>query len=130
MGSAGTTGTGGGRAGTTGSGGRAGTTGTGGTGGGGMVATFTQVYTSVLSVSCKGSGCHNPGKMATLDYSTKALAYSTLKAASGKIVAGNAMGSVLWMEVNSGAMPEGMPKISQANIDMIAAWINAGAMNN
>ncbi len=57
------------------------------------------------------------------------MAYTTLKN-NRKFVAGNAMSSVLWMQVNSGAMPQGKPKLSQANIDMIAAWINAGAMNN
>jgi hypothetical protein len=93
------------------------------------VATFTQVYSTILSVSCTGSGCHNPGKMGGLDYSSKAMAYSTLKS-NTKFVAGNAMGSILWMQVNSGAMPDMKPKLSQTNIDMIAAWINAGAMNN
>jgi hypothetical protein len=34
------------------------------------------------------------------------------------------------MTVNSGSMPPGGPKLSAANLQTIASWINAGALNN
>ncbi|MES1209789.1 MAG: hypothetical protein ABUS79_27965, partial [Pseudomonadota bacterium] len=71
----GVTGTGGARAtgGTTGAGGgraTGGATGGGGAmGGGGSAApTFTQVYQTILSVSCSGSQCHNPGTKSGISF--------------------------------------------------------------
>ncbi|HVT08814.1 MAG TPA: hypothetical protein VHO67_15255 [Polyangia bacterium] len=123
------TGTGGGRAtgGMTGSGG----TGTGGgraTGGAGGSAapTFTQVYQMILSVSCTGSQCHSPGTQGGVSFSSQSTAYSAVK---GRVVAGNASGSSLYSLVNGGRMPPGN-KLPAAQISLLAAWINAGALNN
>ncbi len=137
-GSGGTTGTGGratgGNPGTTGSGGMTGTGGTTGTGGaratggaGGSAApTFTQVYQTILSVSCTGSQCHSPGSQGGVSFSSQSTAYSSVK---GRVVAGNASGSSLYTLVNGGRMPPGN-KLPAAQISLLAAWINAGALNN
>ena len=82
--------------------------------------------------------------------STKATAYANLVgvAAAGascgglgtRVVAGNAASSILWEKVNAktqgttavcgSAMPLTGAALSQAQVDEIAAWINAGALNN
>ena len=106
-----------------------GTTGTGGTGAGGAAgsaATFTQVYQMVISVSCTGSQCHNPGSQSGVSFSSQSNAYSAVKS---RVVAGNATGSSFYTTVNTGRMPPG-GKLSSSQLSMIAAWINAGALNN
>lgn len=129
----GMTGTGGARAtgGTTGSGGVMGTGGTRATGGttgaGGAAApTFTQLYQQIFSVSCAGSQCHSPGTQGGVSFASQSSAYSAVKS---RVTAGNASGSSLYSLVNGGRMPPGN-KLPAAQIQQIAAWINAGALNN
>jgi hypothetical protein len=142
---------GGGRAGTSGTGGRggsaggssagtngrAGTSGTGGRGGGGggssaggtggAAPTFTQIYDNILVVSCGGSQCHNPGSQKGVSFASQSSAYSSV---SKLVTPGNGAGSSFYQTVNSGAMPPGGSKLSAANLALIQAWINAGALNN
>ena len=80
--------------------------GTGGAGGS-AAPTFTQIYTTILVTYCSGSSCHNPGSQK-----------------------GNGTGSSFYKTISSGSMPPGGPKISAANLALLAAWINAGAVNN
>jgi hypothetical protein len=117
----GTTGTGGTRAtgGTTGSGGSTGA-------GGAAAATFTQIYQTILTVSCAGGSCHNPGTQGGVSFASQSSAYSAVKS---RVVAGNATGSSFYTTVNGGRMPPGN-KLSATLIAEIAAWINAGALNN
>jgi len=120
----------GGRAGTTGAGGRAGGGGSsaGGAGGtGGASPTFTQIYTTILKVYCGGSNCHNPGSAGGVGFASQASAFS---AVSSRVKAGNGAGSSFYNTVNSGAMPRGASKLSAANLALIKAWIDAGALNN
>jgi hypothetical protein len=93
----------------------------------GAAPTFTQVYTTILSVYCAGSSCHAPGTKAGVNFASQSTAYSTLKS---KVVPGNGAGSSLYTVVNTGKMPEGKPKLSAANIALIKAWIDTGALNN
>lgn len=136
QGGAGTTGAAGsnGAAGTTGA---AGTNGAAGTGAGGPV-TFTMIYDQILDTtptsiasSCSGGACHNaPGGgkgIEHIDMNTKASAYTGVKKF---VVVGNPAGSKFFTEVNTGAMPEGRPKLSPAQIKMISDWIMAGAKND
>jgi hypothetical protein len=118
-----------GSTGVAGSTGHGGSTGTpdGGTTDGGTTATFTQVYTTILSVYCTGSSCHNPGTKGNVNFASQAMAYSTLKS---RVVAGNSASSTLYTDVNTGKMPDSKPKLSAANIALIKAWIDAGALNN
>ncbi len=119
-----------GSAGTTGTGGRAGGGGgssAGGAGGaGGATPTFTQVYTTILNVYCAGSNCHNPGSQKGVSFASQSSAYSAVKS---RVTAGNGAGSSFYNTVNSGSMPPGQ-KLSAANIALIKAWIDAGALNN
>jgi hypothetical protein len=111
---------------TGGSRGTGGTVGTGGTGGA-ATATFTQVYQSILTVSCKGSTCHNPGTQGGVSFSSQSTAYNSVKS---RVVAGNANNSSFYTILTSGRMPDGGPKLSTTLLNLVAAWINAGAMNN
>ena len=127
----GTTGTGGvkGTGGTIGTGGVKGTggsTGTGGTGGA-AAPTFTQIYTTILVPYCGGSSCHNPGSQGGVGFSSQSNAYSAVKS---RVTPGNGAGSSFYNTVNSGSMPRGAAKLSAANLALIKAWIDAGALNN
>ncbi|HMF39782.1 MAG TPA: hypothetical protein VKQ32_03755 [Polyangia bacterium] len=138
----GTTGTGGGagagfggRGGAAGRGGAGGATGRGGTTGtggstspdGGTTETFTDVYTTILTAHCGGSGCHNPGSQRGVAFSSQTNAYNSLKT---YVMAGNGSGSSLYQVVNQGSMPPGGPKLSASDLAKIKAWIDQGAMNN
>ena len=103
-----------------------GTVGTGGSGGAAAV-TFTQVYQSILTVSCKGSSCHSPGTQGGVSFASQSSAYSAVKS---RVVAGNANSSSFYTLLTSGRMPQGAAKLSTTLLNQIAAWINAGAMNN
>ena len=140
--SGGSTGTGGRASGTGGStgtagasgrgGGRGGTTGAAGTGGGGGTGkgtgpTFTQVYGTILSVYCTGSGCHSPGTAGGLSFASKANAFSSLMS---YVTPGDDSQSDFYFAVSTGAMPKGKAKLSAANLATIKAWIDAGALDN
>ena len=129
-GTGGVTGTGGikGTGGSTGTGGVKGTGGSGSGGAGGSPApTFTQIYSSILVVYCSGSNCHNPGNQRNVSFASQSSAYSSVK---NLVTAGNGAGSSFYVTVNSGSMPPGGPKLSAANLALIKAWIDAGALNN
>jgi hypothetical protein len=130
-GTGGSTGTGGvkGTGGSTGTGGSNGTGGSTGTGGAGGSAapTFTQVYTTILVPFCSGSSCHNPGSQKGVSFASQSSAYTAVKS---RVTVGNGTGSSFYKTISSGSMPPGGTKISAANLALLAAWINAGALNN
>jgi hypothetical protein len=118
----------------------------GGMGDGGAAMTFTQLYTSVIMPVC--STCHsgtNAGKvMGMLDMSTKAMAFTNLVGVAGagsacagkgtRVVAGKSAMSLLWEKLQP-TVPCGMrmPRtgtITPLQIAQVAAWIDAGALNN
>jgi hypothetical protein len=117
----------GGSIGTGGSNGTGGTVGTGGTGGTVATVTFTQLYQTILTVSCGGSQCHSPGTQGGVSFASQSSAYSAVK---GRVVAGNANGSSFYTLLTSGKMPQGAAKLSTTLLNEVAAWINAGALNN
>ena len=49
---------------------------------------------------------------------------------SGKVTAGNADKSPIYTLTKSGTMPFGGPKLSDADVQKIMDWINAGAKDN
>ncbi len=116
-----------GSAGSTGPGGSTGTAGSSGTADGGTSPTFTQVYVDILSPYCAGSSCHSPGKKGSVNFASQASAYASLMS---NVTPGNGATSTLYTIVNSGRMPEGKAKLSAANIAMIKAWIDAGALDD
>jgi hypothetical protein len=117
---------------------------TGGSEAGGA-PTFTDVY-AIISADCLP--CHSTGIGKTtgkLDMSTQATAYKDLvgvaaagSACKGKgtrVVAGNAVKSLLVQKLNPAPscgkqMPNGMPALSSTPIALITAWIDSGAPNN
>jgi mono/diheme cytochrome c family protein len=46
------------------------------------------------------------------------------------VLPGVAANSVLWQLVDDGKMPRRQPRLPQEQIDLIAAWINQGALDN
>jgi hypothetical protein len=99
--------------------------------------TFTQVYQQIMSQtpavpvsSCWGP-CHaGPGvakAMAKIDMTSKEKAWLGVMKL---VVPRNASASKLYMELNTGKMPEKKPKLPANLLQLVAAWINAGAMND
>ncbi len=118
---------GGGRGGTSSTrGGGAGGT-SSGNGGAGAAATFTTIYSTILTAHCSGGSCHTPGSAGGVSFSSKSNAYS---AVSSRVTPGNGANSGFYNTVNSGAMPRGAPKLSAADLASIKGWIDAGALNN
>lgn len=95
--------------------------------GGAAAVTFTQIYTNILKVSCLGSSCHSPGTQGGVSFASQSSAYTAVKS---RVVAGNAAGSSFYTILTSGRMPQGAPKLSTTLLNEVAAWINAGALNN
>lgn len=119
--------------------------------------TFTEVY-AIISANCVV--CHKPGSSGVtggqLDMSTMTLAYDNLVgvlaagAACGtdgtnngleRVVAGSSATSLLWNKVASAetggpavtcgaSMPRGGPALPAQDVTLVAAWINAGALDN
>jgi hypothetical protein len=121
-----------GRGGAVGTGGKGGNGGraseVGGASGGAAAPTFTVIYKSILTVYCAGSGCHIPGSQHGVGFSTQAAAYKSLSSVA--IIPGNSQGSTFYTAVATGAMPYQRPMLSDAMIDDIGAWIDAGALDN
>ena len=92
----------------------------------GTAPTFAQVYNNILVVYCSGSSCHNPGSQSGVSFSSQSNAYSAVK---NRVTPGNGAGSSFYTTVNNGVMPPG-GKLSAANLALIKAWIDAGALNN
>ena len=123
------------------------------TGGGGdstVAATFTEVYTTVITAKC--APCHTTAagigvSSGMLDMTTQAVAYTNLvgtpasgSACGGKgtrVVADQPDMSIMYLKVSlddptpcGGKMPLGGPALSQAQADLIESWINGGAKND
>jgi hypothetical protein len=95
-------------------------------------ATWTDIYNRMLNnmsypSNCTGGGCHNPGTQKGLDFSTQAKGYTTVKT---KLVVGNPGASSIVSQLSAGKMPQGRPKMPAVDLNVIKAWIMAGALNN
>jgi len=121
----------GGAGGITSTGGAAGTQATGGSpgtgGAAGSPATFTQIYQSILTVSCAGAQCHSPGKQAGVNFASQSSAYSSLKT---RVVAGDAEASSFYALLNAGVMPPVGDNLSAEQLAAVASWIDSGATND
>lgn len=94
--------------------------------------TWTAIYQNLLvnqssPSNCTGSSCHDPGTQKGLDLSTPEMGYATI---SRRLVPGSPDASDLMIVLQSGYMPQGRPKMPGADIDLIRAWIQAGALEN
>jgi hypothetical protein len=114
--------------------------------GGGSAATFTQVYSDIISKDCVS--CHNPAgegnTIGKLDMSTQSTAFTNLVGVAGagaecsgmgtRVVAGDADMSLLYQKVTNPTCGEKMPlggtALTEDQADEIEGWINAGAMND
>jgi predicted CxxxxCH...CXXCH cytochrome family protein len=123
-GTVGAAGMGGGAAGITGN---ASTSDAGASSDGGSAPTFTQVYNSILTASCSGSACHNPGTQHGISFANQSSAYSAVR---NRVVPGDGEGSSFYYTVYSGKMPPEGPKLSAASLALIRAWIDAGALDD
>ena len=95
-------------------------------------ASWTQIYTTMLAnpaypSSCAGASCHDPGKSKGVDLSSAATGYLTLRA---QVVPGSPDTSRLVLDLQSGRMPEGRPRMPAQDVDVVRAWITAGALDN
>lgn len=76
--------------------------------------------------TCTNAGCHGGGSASggiSLDEGACDAAI-----ADGFVVAGDSAGSTLYIEVEEGTMPIGADPLSQDDLDLIAAWIDDGAV--
>jgi hypothetical protein len=91
--------------------------------------TFTYVYNNVLRVYCsdRNQPCHNPGSQRGVSFSTQALGYTF---ARRYVEPGNAIDSWLYYAVDVGYMPPTNPLVPADLKAVLAAWIDAGALNN
>jgi hypothetical protein len=123
---------------------------TSGGGDSGPPATFTQVYTNVISNRC--APCHTTATgigvvTGKLDMTTQTAAYMNLVnvAAAGsqcsgkgtRVVPGQKDMSIMYLKVSlddpspcGGKMPLGGPPLAAGDVAAIESWITAGALNN
>ena len=93
---------------------------------------WTAIYQNLLvsqsnPSNCTGSSCHDPGTQKGFDLSTPQMGYETI---SRRVVPGSPDASDLVTVLESGYMPQGRPKMPAADMDLIRAWIQAGALDN
>ena len=94
--------------------------------------TWTGIYADLFTnptfaSNCMGSSCHDPGIQHGIDLSTAAKGFMTLQ---HHIVPGQPSSSSLYTQLASGSMPRGKPRLSDAELARVRAWILAGAPNN
>jgi hypothetical protein len=109
-----------------------------------LAADWSAIYTQTIVPSCLGSGCHGDGSTTAPLMGTQQMAYDALvgQSASGTCVStslqyvtpGDSENSVLRQVLVSNdncsvsRMPLGRAELSEAAIQSIADWIDAGAM--
>ena len=98
----------------------------------GPAVTWSGIYQDLLvnqssPSNCAGASCHDPGTEKGIDLSTPQIGYMTI---SHRLVPGSPDSSELISVLESGYMPQGRPQMTAANIDLIRAWIQAGALEN
>ena len=94
--------------------------------------TWSGIYQNLLvnqsyPSNCTGSSCHDPGIEKGIDLSTSHMGYTTI---SHRLVPGSPDSSELVNVLQSGSMPQERPHMAAANIDLIRAWIQGGAVEN
>jgi len=106
-------------------------------------ATFTAVKAQILTPNCARSGCHGNGSAnaglamdADVAYGNLVSVASTQRPSLTRIEPGNPADSYLWRKVNGGPdifgqrMPAGRPALSQDLLELLEAWILAGALDD
>lgn len=98
--------------------------------------TWEKEIAGLLAFSCSGGACHDPGRQASFRISSydEVLAGGRSQATNPMVVKGDANASLLWQIVAldqppvSRRMPDGGPYWSQREIQLLADWINGGAL--
>lgn len=83
---------------------------------------FSADIMPVLSAKCNNAGCHDV--TASGGYNLATYAGAQLAVTNGRMI-----GSVTWTAGFS-AMPKGMPKLTDCEINKMRRWVNQGAQNN
>jgi mono/diheme cytochrome c family protein len=84
--------------------------------------TYTEINQTIVQPKC--IRCHSASAP------SDGVNLSTYAGAFAQVVAGNPEQSILYTQVQSGAMPQGGPPLTDAEIQDIYNWIGAGAPNN
>lgn len=92
----------------------------------GPEVSFSRDVQPVIIGNCTSAGCHS----AQGGYEAEPLTTYDEIMRNGEIKAGKPEDSDLFEEVDRGRMPEGGPRLSQRNIELIRYWIIQGAKNN
>ena len=77
------------------------------------------------------TNCHNTGSSSYGNHELDLTSYQGLMdgGESGPVVIpGNSSSSILWQEVEDGDMPDNNSELSSSDVDLIADWINEGAL--
>ena len=101
-----------------------------------LAATLPSIQANIFTPKCVNAGCH-PGGGAPMSLAD-GLSYANLVGVVSpaysmqRVQPGNAMRSVLYQKVMNrlGAVMPPNGKLTQAETDTIAAWINRGALKN
>ena len=84
---------------------------------------YTSQIQTIFTSNC--TGCHgNSGGLTLTSYSSVMAGGNS----GAVIVPNDHANSLLWQKVNTGAMPQNNPALPQSQIDLIALWINEGAL--
>jgi len=120
---------GGGSSGTTGTGTGGSGTGTGGTAPDPEAPTFTWLYDNVFHGYCsdRNQPCHNPGMNRGVSFATRDRGYDS---ALFYVVPGDYLASDLYYFISAGVMPPINPQVPADLQAKLAAWIDAGALDN
>lgn len=82
---------------------------------------YSEIFNEILVISCKA--CH-------IDAALGGVSFATYDSTLTKIVPGDPNASILFQQVDSGAMPQGGSKLDQALIDKLYLWIDQGAKDD
>jgi hypothetical protein len=89
--------------------------------------TFAFLYVSIFVPACSGGACHDPGSHDGISFVSQMTGYESVH---GLVKPGSAPGSKLYTVLTSGRMPPNGPMLAAAQLDAIASWIDAGALND
>jgi hypothetical protein len=91
--------------------------------------TFTWLYDNVFHPWCsdRNQPCHNPGANMGVSFSTRDRAFGSVQP---YVLAGDSYGSDLYYLVSAGVMPPILPHVPDDLQAALAAWIDAGALDN